>query len=251
MFSLNGKLALVTGSSRGVGRAIAVALAQAGADIILHCRRDVQRCDALKAEITSYGVRCDAVCADMGNPDEIKAMFQYIDDKYGKLDILVNNAAVLTRKPFLELTSEDWDYLLQTNSRGYFLSTQHGAKLMKKTGAGRIINISSISQFEAAVNRTHYCASKGAIAMLSKSSALELAPHKITVNSILPGSIHTDFNNDVLSNADFYRKCEEGIPLARLGRPEDIAGAAVFLSSEEASYITGAEIVIDGGKTLE
>ena len=122
---------------------------------------------------------------------------------------------------------------------------------MKENGIkGRIINISSISQFEAAVGRTHYCASKGAIGMLTKGMALELAPYGITANAVLPGSIHTDFNNDVLSDKAFYQKCVEGIPLGRLGKPEDIAPAVVMLASDEASYISGAEIVVDGAKTV-
>lgn len=250
MFELDGKLALVTGSSRGIGRAIAINLAKAGADVILHCRSNVEKCRETMKEIKNYGGRCDVITADTSNPEEIGEMYGYVSEKYGYLDILVNNAAVLTRKPFLELTVEEWNQLMETNARGYFLNMQKAAKLMIARGKGRIINISSISQYEAAVGRTHYCASKGAIKMLTKSSALELAPYQITVNAILPGSIHTDFNNDVLSDEEFYRQCEAGIPLGRLGKPEDIAGAAVFLASEEASYITGAEILIDGGKLL-
>lgn len=250
MFKLNGKLALVTGSSRGIGRAIAVSLAKAGADVILHCRTNVDKCKDVAEKIEGYGVNCDIVAADTRNPEDVEKMFAYISEKYGHLDILVNNAATLTRKPFLELTIEEWNQQLETNSRGYFLCMQHAAKLMIPTGEGRIINVSSISQYTAAMNRTHYCASKGAIGMLTKSSALELAPYHITVNAVQPGSIHTDFNNDVLSDPEYYQNCLNGIPMNRLGKPEDIAGAVVFLASKEASYVTGAEIVIDGGLTL-
>lgn len=251
MFELHGKLALVTGSSRGIGRAIALGLAKAGADVILHCRNNIDKCKEMASEIKSYGVNCDIVAADTGKPEDVEKMFTYISERYGHLDILVNNAAVLTRKPFLDLTISEWDQQMETNSRGYFLCMQYAAKLMLPTGEGRIINISSISQYTAAINRTHYCASKGAIGMLTKSGALELAPYNITVNAVQPGSIHTDFNNDVLSDPEFYRNCREGIPLNRLGRPDDIAGAVVFLASKEASYVTGAEIVIDGGLTLK
>lgn len=250
MFKLNGKLALVTGSSRGIGRAIAIGLAKAGADVIVHCRSSISKCEELAEEIRGYGVKCDIVSADASDISAIDRMFEYIEQKYGYLDILVNNAAVLTRNPFLNLTVQEWDRLMETNSRSYFLCTQKAAGLMCKRGGGRIINVSSISQFQAASGRTHYCASKGAIGMLTKGAALELAEHNITVNAILPGSIHTDFNNDVLSDAEYYKKCQAGIPLGRLGKAEDIAGAAVFLASEEAAYVTGAEIVIDGGMTL-
>lgn len=250
MFDLKGKRALVTGSSRGIGKAIAIKLAEAGADVIVHCRSNVSQCEDTAKIIRAFGVKSDVVRADMSSVESINAMFADIKERYGYLDIFVNNAAILTRIPFLEINPEDWDKLMDTNARGYFLCSQHAAKLMLSRGGGRIINVSSISQFEAAEDRTHYCATKGAIGMLTRSSALELAPHKITVNAILPGSIHTDFNEDVLSDRDFYEKCRDGIPLKRIGTPEDIAGAAVFLASYEASYITGAELVIDGGKTL-
>ncbi len=250
MFSLKGKLALVTGSSRGIGSAIAKSLAEAGADIILHCRSNVTECEKVQAEILKMGVKCDYITADTSKPEDIEKMFNFVKEKYGHLDILVNNAAVLSRTPFLELTVDEWNWVMETNSRGYFLCMQNAAKLMLDRGAGRIINISSISQYEAAENRTHYCASKGAIGMLTKSSALELARYGITVNAVLPGSIHTDFNNDVLSDPEFYESCRQGIPLKRLGKADDIGGAVTFLATDEASYVTGAEIVVDGGKLL-
>ena len=251
MFDLSGKLALVTGSSRGIGRAIADGLSEAGADVILHGRCESEALNSIFGEITKKGRKAYKITADTSEPDEIKAMFKEIKDKFKYVDIMVNNAAVLTRKPFLELKAEDWDRLMNTNARGYFLCGQSAARLMKENKIkGRIINISSISQFEAAVNRTHYCASKGAIGMLTKGMALELAPYGITANAVLPGSIHTDFNDDVLKNMDFYNECVKGIPTGRIGKPDDIVPAVVMLASDEASYINGAEIVIDGAKTI-
>lgn len=250
MFDLTGRLALVTGSSRGIGRQIAVALARAGADVIIHGRTLSKEAEETADMIRKLGRKADIVAADMHDVDAVRAMFAEIEGKYGKLDIMVNNAAVLTRAPFMELTVEEWDFLMETNARGYFLATQCAAKLMIPAGKGRIINISSISQYEAAKGRTHYCASKGAIAMLTKGAALELAEYGITVNAVLPGSIHTDFNNDVLSDPAFYEKVRTSIPLGRLGKAEDIGGAVAFLASDEASFVSGANIVIDGAMTV-
>lgn len=251
MFNLEGKVALVTGSSRGIGKAIAIHLATAGADIVLHGRSIGDAMYETAEEIKKLGRKVYLCAADNSNVDEINRVFEYIKENVGKLDILINNAAIVHRCPFLTLSVEDWDKMMETNSRGYFLFGQNAAKMMVQAGnGGRIINISSISQFEAAAGRVHYCASKGAIGMLTKGMALELAEYGITVNAILPGSIHTDFNNDVLSDQEYYNNCVKGIPLGRLGKAADIAGAAVMLASDEASYISGAEIVIDGAKTV-
>ena len=251
MFDLSGKIALVTGSSRGIGKAIATRLAEAGAEVILHGRSDGAALKATAEELLAKGYKVHTTFADTSSIEQIDAMFDKIKKEFGHLDIMVNNAAIVLRAPFLEISVEDWDRTMTTNSRGYFYCGQSAAKLMlDNENGGRIINISSISQFEAATGRCHYCASKGAIGMLTKGMALELAEKKITVNAILPGSIHTDFNDDVLSDKEFYAKCVAGIPLGRLGKADDIAGAAVMLASDEASYISGAEIVIDGAKTV-
>lgn len=250
MFDLNGRLALVTGSSRGIGRAIAVKLAQAGADVIVHGRSDSKALSETVEMIKQCGKNAYVEVADTSKPEQIKAMFEDVKNKFGRLDILVNNAAVLTRTAFLEISLDEWNNIMETNARGYFLCSQSAARIMKEKNKGRIINVSSISQYFTAPGRTHYCVTKAAIGMLTKGMALELAPYGITANEVLPGSIHTDFNDDVLSNPDYYKSCVDGIPLGRIGKPEDIAGAVVMLASDEASYITGAEIVIDGGKTV-
>ena len=250
MFDLNGKLALVTGSSRGIGKAIAKSLLMAGADVIIHGKSNSDNLRAALSELKTIKDGVYAEYADTSDPEAIEKMFLRIEKNIGKPDILVNNAAVLSRKPFMELDYKEWDAVMQTNSRGYFLCSQYAAKNMIEKKSGRIINVSSISQFEAAPGRIHYCASKAAIGMLTKGLALELAPYGITANAVLPGSIHTDFNNDVLSDKAYYDKCVAGIPLGRIGKSDDIAGAVVMLASDEASYISGAEIVIDGAKTV-
>ena len=250
MFDLNGKIALVTGSSRGIGRAIAQKLSDAGATVIIHGKSEGQTLNDTAEYIKSLGGKVYMEHADMSKPKEIEQMYLRIKDKFGRLDILVNNAAILSREAFLDLHWEEWDRIMQTNARGYFLSSQFAAKLMIPNQWGRIINISSISQYDAACGRIHYCASKAAIGMLTKGLALELSEYGITANSVLPGSIHTDFNDDVLSDKDYYKNCVDSIPLGRIGKAEDIAGAVVMLAAEESSYISGAEIVIDGAKTV-
>ncbi|MBP5661788.1 MAG: 3-oxoacyl-ACP reductase FabG [Clostridia bacterium] len=250
MFDLTGKLALVTGSSRGIGKAIAIALAQAGADVIVHCNRGRQAAEDTAEQIRKIGKQAWIEQCDVSSPEEIRAMFDRIQKAFGKLDILVNNAAVLSRCPFLELPLEEWNRIMNTNAGGYFLCSQLAGKMMAKVKSGRIINISSISQYEVGIGRSHYCASKGAIGMLTKCAAAELAPLGITVNAVLPGSIHTDFNSDVLSDPEFYKQCVAGIPAGRIGKAEDIAGAVVMLAADESGYISGACITIDGGKTL-
>ncbi len=249
MFDLSGKRALVTGSSRGIGKSIALALAAAGADVLVHGRSDTEKAQEVAEEIRALGRDSRVYAADMAKKEEIEAMFAAIAADYGHIDILVNNAAILSRVPLLEMTYEEWQRIVMTNSGGYFLCTKLAAKMMK--AGGRIINISSVSEYQAAPGRVHYCASKGAIKMLTRGAALEFAPLGLTVNAVLPGSIHTDFNNDVLSDPTYYRNALNGIPAGRLGKPDDIGGAVVFLASEEASFVNGAEIVVDGAMTVK
>ncbi len=208
MFDLSGKIALVTGGSRGIGRAICIDLARAGAHVIINY------CNNLEAAIKTLNIiECSSasseyIKADVSKSEDVELMFEKIIKKHGRLDILVNNAGILSRYPFLELPVEEWDKIMNTNVRGYFLCAQCAAKIMADQKYGRIINISSISQTQAAVGRVHYCSAKGAIGMLTKGMALELTPLGITVNTIGPGSIHTDFNDDVLSDLVYYQRCQ-------------------------------------------
>jgi NAD(P)-dependent dehydrogenase (short-subunit alcohol dehydrogenase family) len=250
MFELNGKISLVTGGSRGIGRAICIDLAKMGATVIINYRENLKAAREVERIIEDNGGTAAVIQADTSDTKMVETMFTEIKRAYGRLDILVNNAGVVSRYNFEDLPETEWDRVMNTNAKGYFLCGQQAARMMIRQGGGKIINISSISQVMPGVRRTHYCASKGAISMLTKNMALDLAPYKITVNSVAPGSIHTDFTEDVLSQKDFYDALCRKIPLSRIGKPEDITGAVILLASEMGSYITGETIYVDGGYIL-
>lgn len=251
--SLEGKRALVTGAgSRGIGRAIAEALGREGADVAVHYYGDGGVAGELVERLRASGRRAAALPADLGEPAQARALVRGAIDELGGLDVVVCCAAVLSRIPFLELTDAEWDRVHAVNLRGYFAVGQEAARHMvaRKTG-GRIIMVSSVNQ--ATVNRgiAHYVATKGGVMQLAKAMALELAPAGVTVNLIAPGTIETDLNRGFLAHPE-NRHAKLGlIPMDRIGRPEDIAGAAVYLASDAAAYVTGATIVVDGGLTLE
>jgi NAD(P)-dependent dehydrogenase (short-subunit alcohol dehydrogenase family) len=250
---LEGKRALVTGAgSRGIGRAIAGALADAGADVGVHYYGDGTLAAELVDGIRASGRRAFALAADLADPAAGRALVRHAIRALGALDVFVSCAAVLSRVPFLELTEAEWDRIHAVNLRGSFVTGQEAARhMVARGGGGRIIMVSSVNQ--ATVNRgiAHYAATKGGVMQLAKAMALELAPMGITVNLIAPGTIETDLNRDFLAESGNRRAKLGLIPMDRLGRPEDVAGAAVFLASEAAAYVTGATVVVDGGLTLE
>lgn len=250
MFSFDGKIALVTGGSRGIGRAIAIGLAQAGAYVIVDYLNNNEMADETLHLIEKKGGQGEIYCANVVDEFAVAEMFQYIEKKIGRLDILINNAAVLSRSPFLELSTEEWRRIMNGNINGYFYCGQQAARLMIKNKWGRIINISSCSQVQAAVNRAHYCTSKAAIGMLTKCMALELAKYNVTVNCVMPGSIHTDFNADVLAQPDYYQKAVAMIPAGRIGVVDDVVAPVLMLASDEASYCNGAMLTVDGAMTV-
>jgi NAD(P)-dependent dehydrogenase (short-subunit alcohol dehydrogenase family) len=250
MWDLNNTNCLVTGSSRGIGRAIAVDLAACGASVAINYVSNQKAADEVVNEITDRGGKAFAVKADASDKKQVCDLFEKVADKFEKLDVLVNNAGVLSRYDFVDIPEAEWDRLMNVNLKGYFLCGQQAARIMIRQGQGRIINISSISQVIPGRQRVHYCASKGGIQMLTKGMALELADHNITVNAVAPGSIHTDFTEDVLSDPAFYQSLTEKIPLSKIGRPEDISGAVLLLASKRGSYMTGQTIYVDGGYLL-
>ncbi len=251
MFDLTGKVALVTGASSGIGRASAIALANQGAKVVVAARR-VEKLQALAAEIKSRGKEALAVQMDVTKKADIDAAVAQTVKSFGKLDILLNNAGTLNYAPFLEITEEQWDTVIDTNLKGYFLTAQAAAREMVKNnppaGGGRIINIASIASGGMGIGFpqiVHYCASKGGVVGLTEGMAAELAPMRILVNAIGPGGIATEMGND--SDPSTKQMFETRVPLKRIGKPEEIAAAVVFLASDEASYVTGATLYVDGG----
>jgi 3-oxoacyl-[acyl-carrier protein] reductase len=245
---LNNKTAIVTGSRRGIGRAIALALAKEGANVTVS---DISRedCQEVVAEIEKMGRKGLAVKCDVTSTPDVEGLVKKTVDKFGKLDILVNNAGIISYKPFLELTDEDWDKILGVNLKGQFLCARAAAKEMIKNKWGRIVNIASISSGGCGIAFpliAHYTASKGGVMALTEALALELTPRGINVNAICPGAIDTDMTKGAKESGQLEPLLLR-IPKGRLGKPEEIANLAVFLASEEASYITGAAIVVDGG----
>jgi len=247
---LQGKAALVTGASRGLGRAIAVGLAREGARVGVHYRGSAQEAEAAVREIEALGGEAVALEADVRDKAQVEAMFQQFLERFGQLDILVNNAGIMYNTPFVDMPEEEWDAVMETNVKGYFLCGQQAARHMIPRRAGKIINVSSTRQEQAWPGNAHYCASKGAIYMLTRVMALELGPHGIRVNSISPGTIETDLNRHTLSDPEFRRNRIARIPVGRLGVPEDVVGAAVFLASDESDFVNGAFLMIDGGQTI-
>jgi NAD(P)-dependent dehydrogenase (short-subunit alcohol dehydrogenase family) len=246
---LSGRIALVTGASGGLGSAIAVGLAAEGAAVALHAR-NADAAGVVRRRIEEGGGRATVVTGDVRDPDEVDAMLAAAEADLGPLDILVNNAGVMSTAPFLDLSAAEWDKVLDTNLKGYFVVGQRVARGMAERRYGRIINVSSTRQVQAWPGSTAYCASKGGIAMLTRVMALELAPFGICVNSIAPGTFLTDLNRGYLSDPEFQAARIATIPAGRLGEPDDLVAATVLLASDDAAFIVGASLMIDGGQTL-
>lgn len=250
MFELDGKVALVTGGGRGIGRGISLALARAGADVGVNYVGHQGAAKGVVAEVEAMRRRSMVVQADVSRKTEVEAMVAAVVRELGGVDILVNNAGVLTFEPFLEMKEETWDRLLAVNLKGQFLVAQAVARGMVKRRRGRIINMASIASGQVGVgypNIAHYCASKGGVIAMTEVMALELSPLGITVNAIAPGLISTDMTKDMVGNEGVRGVLMGRIPRGRLGAPEDVGGMAVFLASDESDYCTGATFYVDGG----
>jgi len=247
---LLGKIALVTGGSRGIGRGIALAFAKEGASVAINYVSDDAAATKTTKEIRSLGGKSQCFRADTSSVEQVQEMISRVLEEYGLIDILVNNAGVIRRTPFLEISEEEWDLIMRINLKGYFLCGQAVARHMVERRQGRIINIASANQIIASPNVTHYSVSKAGVAMLTKQMAVELAPYKINVNGIAPGLIETDLNRKDLANPEYRQTRLSRIPLGIIGKPEDIAGAAVFLASDDSRLVTGTTIFVDAGVSI-
>ncbi len=248
---LNGARVLVTGSSTGIGRGVALRMAQEGADVVINYRSDPGRADEVVAEIRALGRTSVALKGDVSVVDAVRALVAESAAALGGLDVLVNNAGIERRAAFWDVTEADYDAVLAVNLKGVFFGTQAFVRHCRTAGQpGRIVNISSVHEDLAFPNFAAYCAAKGGLRMLARTLAVELGPLGITINNIAPGAIETPINATLLNDPAKLASLTRQIPLGRIGQPGDVASVATFLASADAAYVTGATFVVDGGLSV-
>jgi glucose 1-dehydrogenase len=255
---LRGQRALVTGANSGIGRSIALALGQAGADVVVNYRRVDGQATEVVQEIGRAGSRAYAHQADVSQENQVQEMFQRMFQEFGTIDILINNAGLQMDAPLEEMTLEQWNTVISVNLTGQFLCSREAVREFKRRGvvkeiscsAGKIICISSVHEIIPWAGHVNYAASKGGVMLMMKSIAQEVAPHRIRVNSIAPGAIRTPINRAAWETPEAYAKLMELVPYKRIGEPEDIGRAAVWLASDYADYVNGVSLIVDGGMTL-
>ncbi|MEM9542061.1 MAG: SDR family oxidoreductase [Cyanobacteria bacterium P01_E01_bin.42] len=258
MPSLEGQVALVTGSSSGIGSAVAKCIAEAGAKVVVNYSRSSKGADAVVEEIKAKGGEAIALQADVSQEDQVQAMFAKMYEAYGTIDILVNNAGLQRDFNLIDMSLADWNKVIGVNLTGQFLCSREAVKEFLRRGivpersvaAGKIICMSSVHEVIPWAGHCNYAASKGGVSLLMKSMAQELAPKKIRINSVAPGAIQTPINREAWETPEALESLLTLIPYKRIGVPEDIGKAAVWLASDDSDYVQGATIFVDGGMTL-
>ncbi len=245
---LNGKRALVTGSDQGIGQAIAIRLAEEGADVVVNYRKNRDGAEETRGRIEQMGRRAVSIQADVAQAGEARRLVKEAATGLGFIDILVNNAGIEKNAAFIDVTEEDYRAVIEVNLSGPFFASQEFVRHRRDAkGGGKIINISSVHEELPFPHFTAYCMAKGGLKMMMRNLAIELAPLGITVNNVAPGAIETPINKKLLSDPKLLEPLLANIPLHRLGQPSDVAGVTAFLASSDADYLTGATLVVDGG----
>ncbi len=247
-FSLEGKVALIAGGGRGIGRMLALAFAEVGAEVAVASRTQPEL-EQVAKEIRGFGRRCLAAKADLTQRAEVEQMVERVTQEFDRIDVLVNCAATNLMRPLLELREEGWDRIMDTCLKSYFLCSQAVGQGMKEHQGGCIVNLASAAAGKATPGMGAYCIAKAGVVMLTRVLAVELAPYNIRVNAIAPGVVRTKFSQPLWSNPRLMEKLLPPIPLGRIAEPEDLVGLALFLASDASSYITGQTIYIDGGSS--
>jgi NAD(P)-dependent dehydrogenase (short-subunit alcohol dehydrogenase family) len=248
-FRLDDRVVIITGGSRGLGRAMATALAEAGAHIVV-TSRDPARVEGVAAELeATHGRACRGYGCDVREPGQVDDLVRRVIDEFGQIDVLINNAGVNIRRPIEELSLDEFRTVMDTNVTGAWLMCRAVGPYMKARRYGRVINFGSILSVISMPGRTPYASSKGAVVQMTKTLAIEWAPYAITVNAILPGPFGTEMNRPLLDDPERYQAFISQIPLGRWGEPDEMGGLALFLSSDASSFVTGSAILIDGGWT--
>lgn len=245
-FRLDGKAALVTGASVGLGQAMAIALAEAGADVAAHCHM-AGEADETCQKISGTGRKTFSVAGDMAERNVPQSLVEKVVAEFGRIDILINNAGMIRRAPAVDFSEEDWTSVLEVNLSGIFRLSQAAGRKMIEQGAGKIVNIASLLSFQGGINVSAYTASKSGVAGLTKAFANEWAKHNVNVNAIAPGYMATNNTAPLRADETRNRQILERIPAGRWGAPDDLTGAAVFLASKASDYLQGHILVVDGG----